>query len=864
MSLTLNHFRKEARYHLPLWLSWLALVLLDLMLNLEWFAPLQENTREAWWTTSLPILTWGLVFWLGAAHAPEDSPANPNRFLATRPIHPYCYWFARFLVLLLYILPLTIVEALYLVGSNRPSQETLGSTVEQALVALALFTWLLPFSALWKQREGVLALGVIAFVCWVGLMIADSVVLSTSRVVNARLLLHNAGILSTIAIFCVLSIMLSQWKKWPSLRLPFRLGLTSLLTLGLLALAVAWPLSPRGSQPVANDLLPVLAASIQPTIPEENVVFKFGRQEGQSVLWPRLTPDFQKLPSNVQISSANLSLNAQQSGKPLAINLPSYLRASWIDTLILFPENGKSDRALASLFPPGTLLTESQKRFGNDTGALIAGQLSEPLPDLNHPLTIVGKWQLDWYEWQKILDIPLANSSDGGTNDHHWKILRVHLNHDAQGKPETGSVSITLHHAWNPANVPALPGFEGLSPPQKIVLYSPDRRIAWTQPSESVPQPTRAALTHWQKKIVTFSWKNILNYKDGSPASADPERLRLQVVRRDFLGSTLWQWESPELIPKQHMDSNQRLSKQEFVFPSSRLYADRELESFKQQTAALRIPSAHSSREEVSTYLAELLIRASTVNAISRKNSRPAYLQALGPIAQNHLEVLLDLPKSALEKARISGLIGKHLDQKRAEWLINRIPDQPEWIETIKSTPWLDNTSRLAPELVKTKRRLDPSLTDLMLSWNDPAVDRRLVEEIRQHPNIKLFDGLAQRSTLLPQLNTVANELFATSKPVLQDYSTPTRLSIAARQGNADALDLALLFASMSAEIGSYIESYQVDQFLPELASLINLPFDKSMRSYESLVPQFRNLRASEFQYLPSERRWERLNQAKP
>jgi hypothetical protein len=177
MSLTLHHFRKEFRYLRWRWFGFLAVLALDLALQMEWVLPMRavEGGHNAGVNVSyeilMMVLLWMVAWWFMLSVSPEDGASGGRCYALTRPISRVSYWTARLLVwLLLVMLPLMLECAVYLWLNGRPWSDVALGMAERAWAVGSMTLWLLPLPLLLRgwERYAVIVLAVFSLERWNG------------------------------------------------------------------------------------------------------------------------------------------------------------------------------------------------------------------------------------------------------------------------------------------------------------------------------------------------------------------------------------------------------------------------------------------------------------------------------------------------------------------------------------------------------------------------------------------------------------------------------------------------------------------------------------------------------------------------
>ena len=874
MTLTLHHFRKEMRYLLPRWWLWIILLVIELLLNLEWLLPM--NT--AGWPGDAWQLTWAVALWLAASHAPEDSPSNDKRFIATRPLPASSYWLARAIMLIVFIaLPLAIQEGLYLALSHRAVSAVLAGIWSQGLNGMLGFAWLLPFSALWRRGQaglGILAIMATIIVNSQFLTILIDAVWPKSNYESSYLLWHSGLGFLALPLFTVLALT----HQSRHLKLGWRLTVVSLIAWFVAELSFHW--IPHRTRATAFDQTRAEAMAKAARIVVPKNAFSFSPEwllDATGSLLAEVGIQIKGVPSGIYADVNRRSFSATQEGLPLNAGVSRYASGFYEDDAAYISSGmgilGSQSQAVLRSFPAGTILasarTDAWALDGHEFHFEFGGVFRQPLPANDKPITATGEFDIRWIEHFKAMDLPLVTGSSMDIGTAKLIVHSVHFNENASGDSARGHVSMDYSFAWDPVVHPRGENEFGM------MLHSPDRRIVWEGSSmQSYEFPTtRSIRSRWQRKRSVISWKDVTAYADGEDAKVDRAELRLVLMRSRNLGTTSWNW-NPEPFVLGDLPVGNRGRRNWHLDAGYDLYPGKGERAFIDRLATIAVPASTALRKEVKRYLFDVFNTANATGWTGR--TALAKLDEIATkTAREHLDVMLDLPNDfagAFPKTFNRALDAVITDAQKPD-VLRHVAKNTWLVEQVRKRGWTHDATQLLAEIESAVNPLDPHVIRQLEKINDEPSRQRLLAELKRNDSfyyssqpLEIAKFLARSPEFRPELKQLADERIGRASRLLHDLPANEYI-IATMMGNGEALDFSLLIASMTGEtaVGSsqYFDS-------SELAPLIGLPFDswevlnklpeeeRTQRSHQQKSVQFRGLRAANFQYVPDELRWRR------
>lgn len=851
MNLAIHHLKKEARCIQGRWCFWLGLLGLDLAVQLEWLMPMQgyENGRALYWWLHVTVL--GTALMLSLVGCGEDRPSNEAAFIATRPLPRRSYFLARALLVgLFFMLPLMLQEGAYLALSGRSLQAICTGMGWSVAVTGAWLLWAVPGAALWKVWWQAL-LGLLLPL--VGLWLCDWAVTEAWK---HQEWVRDVGTFSQAAWVAVAWFGLGVWAVLAGLHqrvglsLGRRLGIMTALAPLLYAGLVAWELGVR--QPMAQDRARVaeLEQAMEIQVPREKL-----RPLLKATYQGRLATVFYgqmrllHLPPQVEMQSRLKKVTATVGGLPVPAHVTQDDDAPPPRQMPSFFPG-----AILQVLPAGTVLMpslESVFRTGGDPLEHELGRVENPATGSPAgPLILQSHFESSWYEWTTLADLPLEVGAHAA--DEEAGLTITELLPDTAGwvlskpgsQPGTMTLQCRIHQSRNDVGL-------------QMVLHSPDQKLAWSLGGHTIDNSfralsRRATHTGWQRSLARLSQEGVLRYADGQPM-ADMSKLRLLVMKRRYLGRSEWAWQSPPLDLQQHVPGAR-----DWYFHSGSWTLGDPVKQLDLRLAALTAPGPEATPEAQRDYVLTVLRSYHALRTEADKRAQFDLVVAkLRPFAEQHLDVLLDLPASAVEGpgSPIFRLANQLCNDTHRDRIVSRILKADWMAALVTSKGWSEAAREKMLPAVMAVPRHEKHLRTLMLSWQDPAVQLRQVGELRYFPDSKTFETLYAVPALRPRLDAVAKALEAELRP-LRGWGGDMRprLEIAIAQGSAAALDMALPWIAVMHKDDPLNDDQSLFPFAQDLAGRLGLALPTGGTQEISLP--FRGLRAAQFDYQPALRTW--------
>lgn len=843
MSPALHHFRKEFLFLKHRWFVFLMLLGVDLAVNLEWLLPLESDAPDPTWLFFLPfaILLAGVSLMTGC---PEDQPGSDQSFIGTRPLGWGHFWMGHGLTLtVLLLLPVVLQNGLYLLLSARPWPDVVRGMLERGAVLIGLAAWLVPLRALGGNRER-----------WqMALLMAGVVGLSVRVLPIVTRLIDPPGrgffmpFESWVPAGCALAVsltLLAIVHRRHALSAQWRMGWAGVLTFLAVMLSLYWPLQVRQQGEQNPAWVKRMSGQLQLEISTPgNIAECLKGENGFSLYQPYLAVT--DVPG-IDVSLRPVKSRAIQNGKDISRPLTRYenapcslgARTQFVDSLV------------AGFFPPETLIIRGESNtmeINEDRPQwqevpeerILAGGLASGVTE-NAPLSLTTDYKVQWWQREVIATMGcIPGTATQQEDGYRWRVDTVKSHALGKSGPQQGAVAIRLsverrthwdHH-------------------EQILylLHSPERKVAWLVPDAVERQHTRGTHAGWERQSVTLAWKDVLNHADGEDAGVDVSKLRLLIFRARELGVTEWTWQSPEL--KVQFKNQSAYRSDRFVF--SNLYNDR-LKAYHERLAALQPPKAASSSAEVNRYLYDVLMLTWRTGVTGRRKNDAAVRGAFLPLAQHHLETLLEVPKQYWpdgDKGELTGVLLEHLGEAQRETVIDHLIDHPHLLPIVLKRGWAEAAKRLQPKIPEG----DVNFTPLLLAWGDEASMERLLSGLNGDP--KVIHKLASDPTWRPRLEAAVKETWHRQPLTIPG---PGRghwaIDAAADLGNAAAFDLAMRMMGYRPFQGAGGASDMPP--IPHMQTAAGKRIWMSMDNTVANSKRFRHLTSADFEYLPDLFAW--------
>ncbi len=845
MNLMLHHLRKEIRFLLHLWLPWVVLLGVGVAVDVEWIAPLQAAGVKQSWNTLLPMLISLTAVALACSSAPEDAPSQEDRFIATRPLPQSSYWLARGLVALLMLwLPLVLQEVLSLAIAKRPVAEIVNGAMERGLMVGALLGMLIPFYAFWKRRQFMLAAGLVVGCYVVSGKVMSFVMLKWWSVIPPYYSHRGTELwgnwLMALLLMGLLALHLRQ--QW-SLRT--RLIMTAALPFLAQILWVTLPVQRSIDVPEDQARVDRESREVKVDLPMLNMTLSdrgsdkglFYHQQGRA--------SFEKKAGNLKMDLLPQKIRLRQDGRELKTKLfPTQSRYEFFEGHVL-----PSAEFLPG-FPANTILIPASSSIYTKQVAM--GRIEIAGMDANREVEEEVEFDLAWAEIEKVVDLPLKVGASAELADARWTVLAVQPHTDNQGRPLRGALSLQVKVERSTQIQGKMPTDWFYRGRYMTVLHAPERKVAWVD-SHARRVSTRE-LSSWKREVQTLTWRNVLTYVDNKDAKVNVENVRFNIFQKRYLGKSNWAWRPTAFVPGNHFDAENA----DYFWHGSLYQGDQRRLAFYHRLAQLQIPDAKAPEGVVREYLCAVMLAGFRLGHSPPDEESQVWSAALRPVAKHHLPLLLSLPQRLVPPwSPVAQVVKEVVNDTHKNLLFEHLKDQPWLAQVILMRGWQAEAKQaVADQLQKVAGKLSNEVITLMMTWNDPATIRRMVEDQLQWPNFEIYKWLRDEPGLQPAMDAMGRSILEKWPPISSGMKAEV-LMIAISNGSRDALEQAFHLCAEWNPDGKIPVAY-AGQLIRFLQPLTDLPPLKFGESEDRLIRAFRELKAADYDYDASQRTWHR------
>jgi hypothetical protein len=846
MNLTLHHFRKEFRDLRWRWFAFIALLGLDLAVNMEWLFPLRMGDGPLELLSLLPF-AWAIFAAGVLSGCPEDCPADERHFSGTRPVAMWHFWAVRVVVfVLLVLLPVVAQNAAYLALSGRPWADVLCGLTERGMVVLGLGAWFVPVQALWTRQESMggwlLKVAVMAGCVEVLPLLTGWLDPPGRAFISPLESMIPAGLCLAVAMSLLVTAHLRM-----ALSFAWRLSLTAIILTGVMLVGLYWPFIkyPQGEQRPELVRQHEKKLQITPKLVGDSIDASQWEEECYLRMPVEMKLDVPGLHTTLHTRRSSVV----QAGREIGLQLTRDEEAPNHYSRALF----FVDHTLASFFPPETLLINKKRserywderprwHYPGETNYVI-GKVA-PSVDESQPVRFETEFAAQWWQREVIADMAcVPNEHRDHEDGYSWRLIGIDK-HTLSGEARQGAFTIQVHqqrrtHWFRNECICYL-------------LYSPQRRVAWLVPDVQEIHGVRGANAGWERSTMTLAWRDILNHADGEDAHVDPSQLRLMIFRGREIGTSSWTWRSPEL----RFRSQEWNPHSSFNFGYSSLYY-RDQHAFRKRISTLKPISAASTDAEVRHHLYDVLRAAHLTVGLQTDAVNVALREAYLPLVQHHLQQVLRLPEDYAphDEGVFASVVAEHLRDEHQSMVIDLLPQHPHLIEIVLKKGWAEAAKRVQAAVIAAGCPINHSheYADLLLAWGDDASHEALLREFRGY-----YSRAVSELAKLPKWRPRVEEVIRAERgrhPLAMPGpgSGHWGISSAANLGDAHALDLCLRLMGNDPFPGSGSSDE-----IPPLPTLINTNGEHIWQSSDPVANtrRFRHRTSADFIYVPEKLAW--------
>jgi hypothetical protein len=441
--------------------------------------------------------------------------------------------------------------------------------------------------------------------------------------------------------------------------------------------------------------------------------------------------------------------------------------------------------------------------------------------------------------------MPLAQGGVLDLGDCRWEILELRPHANEKGNTQQGAIAVNMrveHRKtlrdgspwhWQAALVP--------------MIHSTSQGIVWVSQTHmesrnsgfvpTTPEAERGTNSGWVRTQFVFSWPAVLEPGSG-PAAEKLSDLRVSVVRRQFMGTSRWQFETQDVT----VNENREI-----------LYASQSMQDDAAVAERLsRLPDLPDGATEKQA--ADLV--ASVLEAVPEDSGNIAMaVEKLRPVARQHPAVLLKLDVHADWGAILTTLCDEMGEDQR-DAIIDQLPRAPWLAPVILKHGWDDVARRSADKLLAASR-LPNGVGNLFWKWRDPAQFPDLVRHVRRDPSFRRFMELAKYPGSEPALHECTAHWMDGALPVVEQWLNDqnSELLCGLADGNTEALGVLLhLSRSISAAERRSAAAWLMESVAPRFG------VSGSPAKVDEFLDSLSKSKPEDFHFDIGSRQWARVN----
>ena len=879
MSLTLHHFLKEFRHLRWKWFAWLAVLVLQLVVDAEWIVPMRLGVPTPGWIGLLPVLTWGGAVMLALGYATEDAQADDRSFIAVRPLPRACFWFSRVLVVLLLIItPLVAMEGVYLTVSGVEAQDILLGMWERFFIAGALLAWLLPMPLM---ATGTARWALAATVLLTGLLLLS---LSTQMLRHWQLypemFYGDSSLRKAAWIGAGAMALLAIRKKQRGWLLSRTLGAVVAVTMACFALAWTPLLRPSTWAPHEPALMAELERKHGDLPPPHSSRIYTTPDSETGVTSMTADGDLSALPTPAELLPSWRVLDAavQQKGSVHHSKLrnPFHQRFFWLMAV----QSTDDPWLLASLRGIFQERALSMDKSGSQRNHFALG--GWPLPDdLQSPANIEAEMEADWTRQTVLGSCELRAGARLRSRYADVEVVKVSPHVDTSGNRRPGSVTVAFKFSKREIETGGMPFTYGMG--VRPLIHAPEQSLVWQNDTGSGGDfQTRALHTGRQRAMWCINYADVLTPGTGI-REEDLPKLRVLLRKIDYAGT------SRHRLSLKDINLSEQLDREPWAYPAR---CPREAVNaragFLREFQRISLPADDAGPEAVARLVADVVTLS---HALSwRSDIKPdgspyfpgddqAVADAVAPYLLKHPQVLTRQPHvfvsaenpfvrrlldATLLLAALPGITrdadGLRYDGPEAPNGVNRLLNPME----ARVNGWKE----LAPAIeAALKQRSAAPILAVHEKWQQQLrtviPDDELLDQVTKQFNVSSLRSLKDEAVRKKAREIIRREYARSVAPVMHPGSQVVPLiECAIAAGMEEALDHRLRKLR-------FLEHKNVDQDdLMELSMLHRLlggPDEKLKLTWDealTFLDRLRHLHAADFRYDAATMTWNPI--AKP
>ena len=779
--------RKDLRQHATLCTLWFVLTLVDAVVSIRFVglpASLDPVRVTPLFQGPTVLLIPILRFVIPSLIVLSNSPARPDRFLATRPVPRRDLVVANVVaVVLVIILPEVLKEFVVLLSQRVPFGSALHAGVERLVMVTIVAGAGAAFAMLWENaKEWMAALGGGAILSWLT-MLALHWIGRHVPLVGRLARLEAQPLPVWLASVLVGSIAVAGLAAlgWPRER-PFRwrAAAAALVGVGVMVLGTTVPWDPFPVRlPDAATALPVLAdAPLRVPLPGVELSMQGGDGRQSGTLRAQLRPRLDALPRDCFVDWS-------VSGATCAVGDEEYAASTWAGPRSVFRSSGtiwhgSADSVAAALGPRALLISRSYPS-SSLPGVSMSFRGPEPARYQSEAVVLRCTFRGVVFRTTPVATLSLAAGETAGSPTSSWRITGT--------RRDERNGSLTVGLALRKLGLHTSPRPEERRTPYwprdryGFVLWNPGRGLALSSDSNMPSSSVVGSHTSLQSAHLTPRFSPNTLRSVARSIISDPDT-RLIVLEKRVMGTLERAWHSPPMLFAHRPSlADDRRAITEGRMPRA---------EFRRRLAALGPPAPNASRTSVGHYLYELLCLLEARRATWGERS-PQVL-GLVPYVSAHPGVFLDGlfasagRFSANRVLRCALSVG--LSPDHSPLLFDRLAVQPDLASIVLDRGWTDAAAPQLRALLNLPGRLPYEVIQALAWFEDPETYPRLLDEFESNPSLRLYELLRQLPGIRPGLDERIDRLWSRlPRTLARTHAGPSPvLAVAARCGRREAL----------------------------------------------------------------------------
>ena len=593
---TMHQFGKEFRFLRVRWCVFLAVLLLDLGVQMEWVLPMRPLTYrmgEVWvsYDILMRVLLWMVAWWFVLSVPPEESARGGRSYALTRPLSRASYWGARLLVwVVLVMVPLMLESAGYLLLNGRPWGDVALGMAERAWAVGSMTLWVLPLPLLLRgwERYAVIVMVMFSMDSWN--MVRKILELLQLNCYPPQISLEFGRMVQAAWLVGLLMPLLVLWHQRRPLGTMVRMGAVMLLTLLYQGVAASTLFEEGYEKPRDPALIRKLTAGREVVMPESDRQFEQEKDKrGGKYVSLRAYARLEGMPEEYVPTWRDNSMTMMQGGKVLPPAAPGreVLRQPFYAVgyqCQFLPMAG----AMPELKMPGLLTVDVGGKRQNMS-------LNLPQPEqLDKPVSASLDLSADWMRVHELGRMPLKAGAKFLTPEFGVELLEVRANDNGRGERSDGCVTVVYRLSarcfeWENTLLPLWP---------HAFIVSPKKRYLWQFVVRSGYEQMRGANLGWCHVLLQQTFQQVTVPGTGVTAENLQEET-LMWMKPEYLGSSRHQAEMKDVVIGEHL-----LKRDGWPKSKPAIVAGNPREGFLKQVRGIQRPAENAAREEVARYVA--------------------------------------------------------------------------------------------------------------------------------------------------------------------------------------------------------------------------------------------------------------------